>query len=412
MIFRLDEAQLEWQEHCHRFAEEVMRPAAPQYDRDHQLPWPVIEEARRRGLHGLEAVGHMARDPTGLSSVVYAEELHWGCAGIALAISASWLAATVIASSGTRDQVRRWLPECFGTGDDVRLAAFAVTESEAGSDVEAVRTTARRDDGGWILNGNKVMISNAGMADVVVVVAAVDPALGHWGQGTFVVRAGTPGLSFGPNMRKMGIRASRTGEVSLEDCRVPAENLLGGDDRLERKLALARQGRRRDRSEALATFELTRPLVGAGAIGVARAAYEWTLDHLLESRDGATTLREQWVQQLLADVATEIDAARLLVWRASWMARTGAPMTAGEGSMSKLKAGDVAMWATTSLMDVLGPHAAVAGHPLEKFFRDAKIFQLFEGTAQIQRIVVARLQESQRRRRLHDRRPEDVPARG
>jgi alkylation response protein AidB-like acyl-CoA dehydrogenase len=182
------------------------------------------------------------------------------------------------------------------------------------------------------------------------------------------------------------------------------ENLLGGIDKLEAKLERARKGERGGSSNALATFEITRPLVGASALGIARAAYEWTLDWLegksegFDDQDPVPLLEQQRVQQVLADVATEIDAARLLVQRAAWMGRNGIPMTGGQGSMSKLKAGDVAMWATTTLMDVVGPEASLADHPLEKFFRDAKIYQLFEGTAQVQRLVISRMQATEHRR--------------
>ncbi|HEX3317583.1 MAG TPA: acyl-CoA dehydrogenase family protein [Solirubrobacteraceae bacterium] len=287
-------------------------------------------------------------------------------------------------------------------GDEIRLGAYAVTEAGAGSDVKSLRTTARRDGDEWVLNGTKVFISNGGIADVNVVVATVDPSLGHRGQASFVVEKATPGLSMGKKEDKLGIRASQTAEVVLEEVRVPMENLLGGPDKLERKLERARSGKRSGPSGALATFEVTRPFVGASALGIARAAYEWTLDYLdgRTAPEGGPLLEEQRVQQVLADVATEIEAARLLVWRAAWMGRNGVPMTAGQGSMSKLKAGDVTMWATTALMDVVGPEASLTDHPLEKWFRDAKIYQLFEGTAQVQRLVVSRMQVAERRRLL------------
>src|SRR5688572_8684841 len=212
------------------------------------------------------------------------------------------------------------------------MGAYAVTEAGAGSDVKSLRTTAKLDGDEWVLNGTKVFISNGGIADVTVVVATVDPELGHRGQASFVVPKGTPGLSQGKKEDKIGIRASQ-------------------------------------------------------------AAYEWTLeyleDHVIESQPA---LEVQHVQQVMADVATEIEASRLLVWRAAWMGRNGIPMTGGQGSMSKLKAGDVTMWATTTLMDLVGPYAQTTDCPLEKWFRDAKIYQIFEGTAQVQRLVVSRMQ--------------------
>ncbi|MDQ3644631.1 MAG: acyl-CoA dehydrogenase family protein [Actinomycetota bacterium] len=393
MDFRLTDEQLEFQAYCRKFATEVIRPAADKYDREQSVPWDVIKAARAWNLHGVEHLMKMGSDPGGLFGVIYAEELHWGCAGIALAISASSLAAAGIAASGTPEQVGEWVPECFGEGDEIKLGAYAVTEAGAGSDVKSLRTTAKLDGDEWVINGTKVFISNGGIADVNVVVATVDADLGHRGQASFIVPKGTPGLSQGKKEDKIGIRASQTTEVVLEDVRVPMENLLGGKEKLDKKLERARSGQSGGKSNALATFEVTRPMVGASALGIAQAAYEWTLSYLEgKSDENGPMLEQQRVQQVLADVATEIEAARLLVWRAAWMGRNGVPMTGGQGSMSKLKAGDVTMWATTVLMDLVGEYAQTTDCPLEKFFRDAKIYQLFEGTAQVQRLVISRMQ--------------------
>jgi acyl-CoA dehydrogenase len=393
MDFALNDEQQEFKDYCRRFASEVMRPAAPKHDAEESTPWEVMKEAREWGLHGLEHIQRMAGDPDGQFSVIYAEELHWGCAGIALAIQASSLAAAGVAGTGTPEQIAEWVPQCFGTGDEVKLGAYAVTEPQAGSDVKSLRTTAKRDGDDWVLNGTKVFISNGGIADVTVVVATVDPELGTRGQASFIVPKDTPGIRQGKKESKMGIRASHTGEVVLEDCRVPMEYLLGGPEKLERKIERARSGRHSRSADALATFEVTRPLVGASALGIAQAAYEWTLEYLDgREENGVPLLQTQRIQQALADVATEIEASRLLVQRAAWMGRNGVPMTGGQGSMSKLKAGDVTMWATGVLMDLVGPDAWSTEYPLEKFFRDAKIYQLFEGTAEIQRLVISRMQ--------------------
>jgi alkylation response protein AidB-like acyl-CoA dehydrogenase len=415
MDFSLTDEQREFKDQCRRFAAEVIRPAAPRHDADESTPWDVMREARRWGLHGIENIQRLGTDPDGQLIIIYGEEMHWGCAGIALALSASSLAAAGIASSGTPEQIQRWVPECFGEGDEIKLGAYAVTEPQAGSDVRSLRTTAKLDGDEWVLNGTKVFISNGGIADVHVVVATVDPELGHRGQASFVVPKGTPGFRQGKKESKLGIRASHTAEVVLEDCRVPVDNLLGGMEKLERKLERARSGRSSGRSSgALATFEVTRPTVGASAIGIAQAAYEWTLSYLgngapidpvesyldESSTAGRPPLERQAIQQRLGDVATEIEAARLLVQRASWMGRTGIPMTGGQGSMSKLKGGDVAMWATRTCMDLVGPYAWSTDCPLEKWFRDAKIYQLFEGTAEIQRLVISRMQAQEYRERL------------
>ncbi len=401
MDFRLNEEQLEFKNRCRTFAREVIRPAARKHDEEESIPWEVIKEARRQGFQGLEAIRRSVGDSEGQMQVISAEEMHWGCAGIALAIAGSGLAAAGIVASGTPEQIARWVPECFGTGEEINLGAYAVTEPQAGSDVKSLKTTARRDGEEWVLNGSKVFITNGGIADVHVVVATVDPELGTRGQASFVVGKGTPGLGQGKKESKLGIRASHTAEVVLEDCRIPAENLLGGEEKLEKKLQRGREGKKSRGADALATFEVTRPLVGASALGIAQAAYEWTLEYLDGRSEGGTPLLQtQRIQQTLADVATEIEAARLLVQRAAWMGRNGVPMTGGQGSMSKLKAGDVTMWATTTLMDLVGPYAWSKECPLEKFFRDAKIYQLFEGTAEIQRLVISRMQAREYAERL------------
>jgi acyl-CoA dehydrogenase len=402
--FRLSDQQQEWQAYCRKFAREVIRPAAPKHDREQSTPWEVMKEARKWKLSGMEYLQEMAKDEDGLYNVIYAEELHWGCAGIALAISASGLAAAGIAASGTPEQIGQWVPECYGTGEEIKLGAYAVTEAGAGSDVKSLRTTAKLDGDEWVLNGSKVFISNGGIADVNVVVATVDPELGHRGQASFIVPGGAEGMSMGKKEDKIGIRASHTGELVFEDCRIPVDYLLGGMDKLNKKLERARSGESTGRaSGALATFEITRPLVGASALGIAQAAYEWTLEYLEDKvEEGVPLMEQQRIQQTLADVATEIESARLLVWRAAWMGRNGVPMTAGQGSMSKLKAGDVTMWATTTLMDLVGPYAQSTECPLEKWFRDAKIYQIFEGTAQVQRLVVSRMQRNEYQQRLSD----------
>ncbi|MGZ5310730.1 MAG: acyl-CoA dehydrogenase family protein [Solirubrobacterales bacterium] len=394
MDFALNDEQREHKEKVRRFAREVIRPVAAKHDAEESTPWEVIREAREWGLQGLEHMQQMGQDPDGQFGVITAEELHWGCAGIALAIQGSGLAAAGLAASGTPEQIAEWVPQCFGVGDEIQLGAYAVTEPQAGSDVKSLKTTAKLDGDEWVLNGTKIFITNGGIADVHVVVAVVDPELGHRGQASFVIGKGTPGLRQGNKETKIGIRASHTAEVVLEDCRIPVEQLLGGMDKLNRKLERARSGQKAGSSNALATFEMTRPIVGASALGIAQAAYEWTLEHLAgETVDGGKpALQEERIQQVLADVATEIEASRLLVQRASWMGRNGIPMTGGQGSMSKLKAGDVTMWATTTLMDLVGPYAQSTDCPLEKWFRDAKIYQIFEGTAQVQRLVISRMQ--------------------
>ncbi|MEX0992919.1 MAG: acyl-CoA dehydrogenase family protein [Solirubrobacterales bacterium] len=401
MDFRLSDDTLEWKDYCRKFAREEIRPVAAKYDREEAVPYDVVKKAYEWKLAGLDFVQAVQTDTDGVKGAIYAEELHWGCAGIALAISASTLCAAGIASGGTPEQIAKWIPEVFGDAKQPKLGAYAVTEPQAGSDVKSLRTTAKRDGDDWIINGTKTFISNGGIADATVVVATVEPGLGHRGQASFVVAGDNPGLKLGKKESKLGIRASQTAEIVLEDCLVPGDALLGGEEKLKKKLERAHSGQKSGPSGALATFEITRPTVGASAIGIAQAAYEWTLEYLSgRSEEGTPLLETQRIQQVIADVATEIEAARMMIWHAAWMGSNGVPMTGGQGSMSKLKGGDVTMWATTTLMDLVGEYAQSTDCPLEKWFRDAKVYQIFEGTAQIQRLVIARMQVGEYAERL------------
>jgi acyl-CoA dehydrogenase len=279
----------------------------------------------------------------------------------------------------------------FGTPEEPKLGAFCVTEPNAGSDVSALRTTAKRERDGWLINGQKVFITNGGIANVHVVVATVEPGLGHRGQATFVVGPDTPGLKQGKKEKKMGIRASHTAEVLFEDCWVPNENLLGGEEKLQAKIERAKSGQHTGKSGALSTFEATRPSVGAQAVGIARASWEFARDYAKQRQAfGRPIIEHQAVAFQLADMCMETDAARLLVQRAAWMARTGQPFTHAEGSMSKLKAGEVAVKVSEQAIQVLGGYGYIKDFPVEKWHRDSKIFTLFEGTSEIQRLVISR----------------------
>jgi acyl-CoA dehydrogenase len=265
-----------------------------------------------------------------------------------------------------------------------------------------MRTRARYDEARdeWVLNGQKAFATNGGIASVHVVTASVDPALGARGQAAFVVPPGTPGLVGTRKLRKLGLRASHTADVFLDEVRLPASCLLGGREALDARLARARSrqggsngsnGSDTSRQAAMRTFELTRPAVGAQAIGVARAAYEYALEYARgRVQFGRPIIDNQAVAFALADMRTEIDAARLLVWRAAWMGRNDRAFEAGEGSMSKLKAGEVAVAVTEKAVQLLGGAGFVRDHPVERWYRDAKIYTIFEGTSEIQRLVIAR----------------------
>jgi acyl-CoA dehydrogenase len=381
----------------HEFAERVVRPAAAEWDEREETPWPILQEAARAGLYGIDLLQTMWADQTGLLMAAVNEELFWGDAGIGLSIFGSHLASAAIFGSGTPDQVVQWIPRCYGTADDIRLGAFAITEPDSGSDVGSLRTRARRDGDDWVINGSKCFITNGGIADVHVVVATVDPRLGHAGHASFVIEKGTPGLSMGAKHHKLGLRASHTAEVVLDGVRVPAENLLGGEEKLERRMARARERAatgsvaERGSSSALRTLEMSRPIVGAQAVGIARAAYEYALDYAMTRvQFGRPIITNQSIAFTLADMCTEIDAARLLCWRAAWMGRAGHPFARAEGSMAKLKAGEVANWVTDQAISILGGWGYVRDLPVQRWHRDAKIYTIFEGTREIQRRVIAR----------------------
>jgi acyl-CoA dehydrogenase len=389
----LNEEQRDLRDWVHGFASDVVRPAAAEWDEREETPWPVIQEASKIGLYGFEFLANAWADPTGLSLCIANEELFWGDAGIAMAIFGTSLAVASIYGSGTPDQMVEWVPQCFGDADDPKVAAFCTTEPEAGSDVSAMRTRARYDSATdeWVLSGQKAFATNGGIANIHVVTASVDPELGSRGQAGFIVPPGTPGLTAMKKLRKLGLRASHTADVFLDDVRVPGSCLLGGKDVLDDRLAKAREGKKSSGQAAMRTFELSRPTVGAQALGIARAAYEYALDYAKSRvQFGRPIIDNQSIAFALADMRTEIDAARLLVWRAAWMGRNNRVFEAGEGSMSKLKAGEVAVAATEKAVQILGGAGFVRDHPVERWYRDAKIYTIFEGTSEIQRLVVSR----------------------
>jgi acyl-CoA dehydrogenase len=392
MDFRLTEDHLTARKWAHDFAEMEIRPVAPAYDESEEFPWPVVKKAAEIGLYSTEFWTDMvAGDESGLILPLVMEETCWGCAGIGLGIFGTGLPLAALAYSATPEQLLEWAPRMFGTAEDPKIAAFAVTEAEAGSDVSALRTTARRDGDEWVLNGRKVFITGGGIADVHVVVATVDPELGHRGQAAFIVGPDTPGLSMGKKERKLGVRASHTADVVLEDCRVPLENVAGGIDRLEAKLERARSKNGTGQHHALKTFEMTRPSVAAQALGIARAAMEFSLGYARDRRTfGRPIIEHQGIAFKLADMAMEIDASRLLTWRAAWMAKNGIEFEHAEGSMSKLKASEVAVSVTEQAVQVLGGYGYIKDFPVEKWYRDAKIYTIFEGTSEIQRLVISR----------------------
>jgi alkylation response protein AidB-like acyl-CoA dehydrogenase len=389
----LNEEQLQLKRWIHGFAKDVVRPAAHEWDEREETPWPIIQEAARIGLYSFEFLQTAFQDPTGLMMPIANEELFWGDAGIGLSIFGSTLCVAAIFANGTPQQIVEWVPQCFGTPDKIQLGAFGVSEPDAGSDVSSLKARAVYDEARdeWVLNGTKTWITNGGIADVHVVVCSVYPELGSRGQASFVIGPGTPGLSMGQKFKKHGIRASHTAEVVLDNCRIPGRNILGGREKFEERVARAREGKSARVQAAMATFEATRPAVGAQAVGIARAAYEFALDYAKQRvQFGRPIIENQAIAFKLADMAVSIEAARLLVWQAAWMARNGKPFDKGQGSMSKLFAGEMAVKVTEEAIQIMGGYGYVRDNPVERWHRDAKIYTIFEGTSEIQRLVISR----------------------
>ena len=390
---QLSDDVIEVRDWVHQFAAEVIRPAAAEWDEREETPWPVIQEAAKVGLYSPDFFAQQAAEPTGLGMLTAFEEMFWGDAGIALSIMGTGLAAAALAGNGTPEQLGRWLPDMFGTPGDPKLGAFCSSEPDAGSDVGAIRTRAHYDEaaGEWVLNGTKTWATNGGIANVHIVVASVCPELGTRGQATFVIGPDTKGLSQGQKFKKHGIRASHTAEVVLDNVRLPEDQILGGREKFEARIARISSGASVRGQAAMKTFERTRPTVGAMAVGVARAAYEYALEYACQREQFGRKIGEfQAVAFKLADMKSRIDAARLLVWRAGWMARNNQRFDSAEGSMAKLVASETAVYVTDEAIQILGGNGYTRDYPVERMHRDAKIFTIFEGTSEIQRLVISR----------------------
>ena len=383
----------EMRDWVHEFAANVIRPAAAEWDEREETPWPILEEAAKIGLYSIDFFAQQWFEPTGLGTPVAFEEIYWGDAGIGLSLTGSCLAAIAVSSNGTPEQMGEWLPQMFGGPGDVKLGAFCSSEPDAGSDVGAIRTKAVYHEATdeWVLNGTKAWATNGGIADVHVVVASVDPALGSRGQASFIVPPGSKGLSQGQKFRKLGIRASHTAEVVLDDVKVPGRCLVGGKEKLDARLARLAAGGAAGEQAAMKTFEASRPSVAAMAVGVARAAVEYATEYATKRvQFGKPIGQNQAIAFMLADMQASVDAARLLTWRAAWMARHGRKFTRAEGSMSKLFAGETAVRVTEQAIQILGGNGYTRDYPVERWHRDAKIFTIFEGTSEIQRMIIGR----------------------
>ena len=360
-------------------ADKELRPVAAEYDRSGEFPWPVVRKMAEADLFRTfipEAYDGMDMGTPTMNLVLVTEELSKACGGIALSLAGTALGTMPILLGGSEEQKRRFLPD-IAAGK--RLAAFALTEPEAGSDAGGIRTTAIRDGDHSVLNGTKQWITNGGEAEVYTVVALTNPAKGPRGASMFIVEKGTSGFSFGKKEDKMGIRASATRELHFADCRVPADNLLG------------REGT--GFITAMRTFDASRPGVGAQALGIAQGALDLAVAYACERRQfGSPISAFQGLRFSLAQMAVEVEAARALIYAvAKYIDSKPKERPTMFSAMSKLFASDVAVRVTIDALQVFGGYGYMRDYPIEKLMRDAKITQIYEGTNQIQREEISKI---------------------
>ncbi len=374
MDYLLNEEQVMIRDLARQVAKEKIKPVAAKYDEEGAFPWDMVKIMSDSDLFGIYIEEKYGGTGGGVMELVLAtEELSKACGGISLALAATALGTFPIILFGTEEQKKKYLPDI---AKGKKLAAFALTEAGAGSDAAAIATTAEKKGDHYILNGTKQWITNGGEAEVYTVVASVDRSKGARGAATFIVEKGTKGFEFGKKEDKMGIRASATRELVFTDCKIPKENLLGKEG-----LGFI---------VAMKTFDQSRPGVAAQALGIAQGALDLTVEYIKERKQfGRSISSFQGVQFMLADMATEIEAARALIYATARMVDSGNKKISKESAMAKLFASDMAMKVTTDCVQLFGGYGYMRDYPIEKFMRDAKITQIYEGTNQIQRGVIA-----------------------
>jgi len=374
MDYLLNDEQKMVKELAHKIAEEKIRPVAAKYDVSEEYPWDIMKVIAEAGLFGLfipEEYGGMCVNVMNLCLAT--EELSRACGGIAVCYAASALGTFPIVLFGNDEQKKKYLPD-LASGK--KVAAFGITEPEAGSDASAIKTTAKKVGDHYILNGLKHFITNGGDAETYVVIAMTDKTKGARGASAFIVEKGTPGFTFGKKEDKFGIRASSTRELIFTDCKIPAANLL------------AREGM--GFIVTMRTFDMSRPGVAAQALGIAQGALELAVKYTKERHQfGKSISSFQGIQWMLADMATEVEAARGLVYSTARMVDAGVKDVSKDSAMAKMYASDVAMKVTVDALQLFGGYGYMKDYPIEKYVRDAKITQIYEGTNQIQRGIIA-----------------------
>ncbi|HET7580054.1 MAG TPA: acyl-CoA dehydrogenase family protein [Bacillales bacterium] len=390
--FELSQQQKQIRDLVHWFAENEVRPISMEADKQEKVPDEWLDKVNKMGIQlntssfsggggkSKSKKDSKAEKEGNRMAVLATEEMAWGDPAIALSLPGAGLGGPPVQSSGTPEQKERFLS--IFTKDQPRWGAYALTEPEAGSDASGIRTTAKKVDGGYVLNGQKIFITNGGRASWVVAFATVDRSLGRAGHRAFVVEKGTPGFSCTRLAHKMGLRANETAELLFEDSFVPEENLLGGEELYESSGSKPSGFR-----VAMKTFDSTRPIVASMANGIARAAYEYTVD-IVRKAYPKQGRHYQAAAEILAEAEQDIEAGRLLTWEAAWKADTG-KANAKEAAVCKAFSGKIALDVCSKCLELLGP-VGLDGHIVEKLYRDVKVFDIFEGTNQVQHLVTAR----------------------
>ncbi len=374
MDYLFNEQQVMVKDLARKIANEKIRPVAAKYDESEEFAWEIMKVLAESDLFGVyipEIYGGLGGGITEMCIVT--EELSKACGGIALGFAGTGLGTFPILLYGSEEQKKKYLPDI---AKGKRLAAFCITEAEAGSDAGSIKTNAKKDGDHYILNGTKQWITNAGEAEIYTVIAITDKTKGARGASAFIVEKGSKGMEFGQKEKKLGIRASATREVIFTDCKVPKENLI------------SKEGM--GFIVAMKTFDSSRPGVAAQAVGIAQGAFDYALEYSRKRvQFGQPISSFQAIQHMLANMGTEIEAARALVYATARMIDAGIKDVAKDSAMAKLFAGDMAMKVTTDAVQILGGYGYMRDYPVEKYMRDAKITQIYEGTNQIQRNVIA-----------------------
>jgi alkylation response protein AidB-like acyl-CoA dehydrogenase len=373
MDYGLNEQQIMVRDLCRQVAQEKIKPVAAELDKTEQFPWDIINILAQSDLFAIfvpEAYGGTGGGV--LDLCIATEEMSRVCGGIAVSYAASALGTFPIILFGNEEQKKRYLPD-LASGK--KIAAFGITEPAAGSDASAIQTTARKEGNHYILNGVKHFITNGGDAQTYTIIAMTDKNKGARGASAFIVEKDTKGFTFGKKEEKLGIRASSTRELVFNDCKIPAENLL------------AKEGM--GFIVTMKTFDKSRPGVAAQAVGIAQGALDLAVDYAKERvQFGKSISSFQGIQWMLADMATQVEASRALVYSVARMIDRGDAKVGKESAMAKLFASDTAMRVTTDAVQIFGGYGYMRDYPIEKFMRDAKITQIYEGTNQIQRNII------------------------